>query len=124
VTRPLNILAVDDEIAVARSLSFALAGPGRMLSTAGNGEEALARIAEPPPVDVVITDNNMPRLSGLELVRRLRADGFSGRIVVLSAFLTEENRKAYHELKVDRMISKPFDLAELREAITALAPAA
>jgi CheY-like chemotaxis protein len=122
--RPLNILAVDDEVSVAKSLSFVLAGPGRTLSTAGNGEEALARIAEPPPVDVIITDNNMPRLSGLELVRCLRAKGFPGRIVVLSAHLTEENRRAYGELKVDRMLAKPFDVAQLRGVIEELAPAA
>jgi CheY-like chemotaxis protein len=124
VARALNILAVDDEISVAKSLKFVLSGPGRTLSTAGNGEEALARIAEPPPVDVLITDNNMPRLSGLELVRRLRAVGFPGRIVVLSAHLTAENRRAYDELKVDRMLAKPFDVQELRDAIKALEPAA
>jgi CheY-like chemotaxis protein len=124
MTRPLNILTVDDEISVAKSLSFVLAGPGRTLSTASNGVEALARVAEPPPVDVVITDNNMPKISGLELVRRLRADGFPGRIVVLSAHLTEENRRAYDELKVDRMLPKPFDVAELRGVIEDLAPAA
>lgn len=119
-----NILAVDDEPSVTKSLSFVLAGPGRVLRTAADGEEALERLAEPPPVDVVITDNNMPKLSGLELVRRLRADGYSGRIVVLSAHLTEENRRAYDELKVDKMIAKPFDVSELRRAINALAPAA
>lgn len=119
-----NILAVDDEPSVTKSLSFVLAGPGRTLRTAADGQEALQRLAEPPPVDVLITDNNMPNLSGLELVRRLRADGFSGRIVVLSAHLTDENRRAYDELKVDKMLAKPFDVAELRRAINALAPAA
>jgi len=124
VRRPFNILAVDDEPSVAKSLSFVLAGPGRTLSTASNGEEALARVAEPPPVDVIITDNNMPKVSGLELVRRLRADGFPGRIVVLSAYLTDENRKAYDELHVDRLVEKPFDIMKLREVIAELAPAA
>ena len=122
--RPLSILAVDDEISVTTSLSFILSGPGRTLSTADNGEQALERLAEPPPVDVIITDNNMPKISGLEFVKRLRASGFPGRIVVLSAHLTEENRRAYSEMKVDRMLPKPFDVAELREAIDALAPAA
>ena len=76
------------------------------------------------PFDVVITDNNMPRMSGLELVRRLREENFSGKIVVLSAFLTEENRKAYADLQVDRMLAKPFDLGQLRETIDAVSGAA
>ena len=66
----------------------------------------------------------MPHLSGLELVRRLRADNFRGKIVVLSAFLTDENRRAYAELNVDRMLAKPFDVRELRAAIDSLEKAA
>jgi DNA-binding response OmpR family regulator len=66
----------------------------------------------------------MPRVSGLEFVRRLRAKNFGGKIVVLSAYLTEENRRAYMELKVDKMLAKPFDVRELREAIDNVAKAA
>jgi DNA-binding response OmpR family regulator len=66
----------------------------------------------------------MPGLSGLELVRRLRVDGFAGKIVVLSAHLTDENRRAYCELKVDGLVEKPFDVRKLREVINTLAPSA
>lgn len=120
----MNILAVDDEPSVGTSLSFALAGPGRRLATACNGEEALAKIAEPPPFDIVITDHNMPRVSGLDLVKRLRADRFAGKIVVLSAHLTEDNRRLYAELTVDSMIDKPFDVRKIRDVIDALGRAA
>jgi CheY-like chemotaxis protein len=114
----LHILAVDDEPSVAYSLSFVLGGPACALTTACDGEEALARIAAHcPPFDVVITDNNMPRLSGLELVRRLRAENFGGKIVVLSAHLSDDNRRAYTELHVDTMLAKPFNIRELRAAI-------
>src|SRR5947209_3996602 len=94
---PLKILAVDDEPAVAQSVSFALAGPSRHLTLADGGEQALQRLVSdvPPPFDVVITDNNMPGMSGLELVRHLRQRGFEGKIVVLSAHLTDENRRIY-----------------------------
>jgi CheY-like chemotaxis protein len=122
---PLNILAVDDEPSVAHSLSFVLGGPSRRLTTAADGDEALQKVASGrPPFDVIITDNNMPRVSGLELVRRLRADHFGGRIVVLSAHLTEENRRAYTELKVDQMLAKPFNVSELREVVDRLGRAA
>lgn len=116
-----NILTVDDEPSVAQSLSFALDGPARMLTAAFDGDEALARIdTHSPPFDLIITDNNMPRVSGLELVRLLRARNFGGKIVVLSAYLSEEIRCAYKELSVDTMLPKPFDLGELRKVINSL----
>jgi two-component system, chemotaxis family, chemotaxis protein CheY len=121
----LNILAVDDEPSVASSLKFVLAGAERQLTTAGDGDEALERVAaNHPPFDVVITDNNMPRMSGLELVRRLREENFAGKIVVLSAHLSDENRRAYEALHVDEMIPKPFDIGHLRETIDRLSQAA
>lgn len=120
-----NILTVDDEPSVAQSLSFVLNGPARRLTAAFDGDEALARIAtHSPPFDLIITDNNMPRISGLELVRRLRAQNFGGKILVLSAYLSEENRRAYEELSVDTMMPKPFSVGELREVVDGLATAA
>src|SRR6202521_1069893 len=65
--------------------------------------------------------NNMPRMTGLELVRRLRDAAFSGKILVLSAHLSAENRAAYDALGVDGMIPKPFDLHQLRALIRQIA---
>jgi two-component system response regulator YesN len=66
----------------------------------------------------------MPKVSGIELVQRLRAENFGGKIIVLSAHLTDENRRAYAELSVDTMLTKPFDVQELREVIDTLTKAA
>ena len=66
----------------------------------------------------------MPKMSGIELVRRLRGVNFGGKILVLSAHLTDENRRAYAELKVDTMLTKPFDVQELRDVIDTLAKVA
>ena len=88
----LRILTVEDETAVARLLALILCGPRCKVTSVGDGAEALAKIAASPrPYDIVITDHKMPRLTGLEFVRELRAQGFGGNIVVLSAFLNEEN---------------------------------
>ena len=123
--KPLNILTVDDEFPVAHALSFALSTPARQLTLAFDGDEALAKIAEhSAPFDVVIIDHKMPKVSGIELVQQLRAGNFSGKIIVLSAHLTEENRRAYAELKVDAMVTKPFDVYELREVVDNLAKVA
>jgi DNA-binding response OmpR family regulator len=119
--RFLNILAVEDETAVAQLLALVLGGPNCKVATASNGEKALAKIdASKNRFDVVITDHRMPRVSGLELVRELRARKFEGKVVVLSAHLAEDNIKAYQKLGVNMLISKPFDVAELRRTIDAL----
>ena len=62
----------------------------------------------------------MPRMGGLELVRRLRTRNFEGKILVLSAHLADEDIEAYEELGVDMMMSKPFDFAEIQNAVAVL----
>ena len=117
----LRILAVEDEAAVAQLLSLVLGGPTSKVTHVCNGEEALAKIAaDAQPFDIVITDHNMPKMTGLQLVGKLRAGQFSGKIVVLSAHLTQENVQAYTKLNVDLMLSKPFDVNDLRKRIDAL----
>jgi CheY-like chemotaxis protein len=112
---PLNILIVEDEPSIVSAIRFSLAGPNRALSSAGNGAEALARIEkQDPPFDVILTDNNMPKLNGLELVRRLRQQNFAGKIVVVSAHLSPEMQETYKGLRVDGMLPKPFNVDDLR----------
>ena len=72
------------------------------------------------PFDIIITDHHMPRMNGLDLVRRLRMRKFAGKIIVLSASLTKENIRAYEELEVDMMLAKPFDVGELQLAMDLL----
>ena len=119
---PLNILLAEDERSVAFSIAFALKPDGHRIEIVSDGEEALATlILERGVFDLLITDNNMPRMTGLELVRRLRDAAFSGKILVLSAHLSAENRAAYDALGVDGMIPKPFDLHQLRTVIRQIA---
>lgn len=116
--KPLKILSVDDEFRVAHALAFALSNPDRKLTLAFSADEALIKVSNhSESFDVVIIDHKMPNMSGVELVRRLRAANFAGRIIILSAHLTDENRCAYTELKVDMMLTKPFDVHQLREVV-------
>ena len=119
-SRPLNILSVDDEFRVAHALAFALCNPARKLTLAFSADEALSKVND-NHFDVVIVDHKMPEVSGVEFVQRLRDVQFSGKIIVLSAHLTDDNRRAYAELKVDTMLTKPFDVHELRELMDSLA---
>ena len=117
----LRILVVEDEKAVAHMIAMVLGGPAAKVTRARNGWEALIKIGVTArPFDVVITDHRMPRMTGLELVRRLRGQNFGGKILVLSAYLSDEVIHEYDELKVDMMMTKPFDLDELQEAMAIL----
>jgi CheY-like chemotaxis protein len=117
----LRILTVEDEPAVAQMVALLLGGPGAKITNACDGWMALMKIgAAAEPFDVIITDHRMPRMNGLDLVRRLRVQKFAGKIIVLSAHLTPENIKAYEELQVDMMFAKPFDVGELQLAMDLL----
>src|SRR5256886_9256772 len=117
----MQILVVEDEKAVAHMIAMVLGGPAAKAVRARNGWEALIKIgATARPFDVVITDHRMPRMTGLELVRQLRAQSFGGKILVLSAHLSDDDIRAYEELSVDMMMSKPFDFDELQEAMAVL----
>ncbi len=118
---PLQILVVEDEKAIAHMIAMILGGPASKVARARSGWEALIKIgATARPFDVVITDHRMPRMTGLQLVRRLRTQNFGGKILVLSAHLADEDIRAYEELRVDMMMSKPFDFDELQQAMAVL----
>jgi CheY-like chemotaxis protein len=117
----LRILVVEDEKAVGHMIAMVLGGPASKVTRAMNGWEALIKIGVTArPFDVIITDHRMPRMTGLELVRRLRTQNFGGKIFVLSAYLSDEVIREYNELKVDMMMTKPFDFDELQEAMAFL----
>ncbi len=118
---PLHILAVEDEKAIAQMLAVVLGGPAAKVTRASDGWEALIKIgASSKPFDLVITDHRMPRVGGLDLVKRLRERQFGGKILVLSAHLSDEDIQSYENLEVDMMMSKPFDFAEIENAVAAL----
>jgi len=117
----MQILVVEDEKAVAHMIAMVLGGPAAKVVKARNGWEALIKIgATARPFDVVITDHRMPRMGGLQLVRQLRTQNFGGKILVLSAHLSDEDIRAYEDLSVDMMMSKSFDFDELQQAMAVL----
>jgi two-component system, chemotaxis family, chemotaxis protein CheY len=118
MSSPLNILLAEDERSVAFSISFALKADGHKVEIVSDGGEALSELTRKSGAfDVLITDHSMPRMNGVELVKRLRDTSFRGKILVLSAHLSAENVAAYVALGVDMMIPKPFDVHLLRAAI-------
>ena len=118
----LKILAVDDEPSITESIRFIFDWPRYEVTGVQDGGDALARLeANSGCYDVVITDQKMPHVTGVELVRELRKRRFAGKIMVLSAHLSCEVRNAYEQLDVHVMLEKPFNIHELRRAVDSLA---
>jgi two-component system response regulator QseB len=114
-------LLAEDERSVAFSISFALKADGHKIEIVSDGEEALSELTRKPRAfDLLVTDHSMPRMNGVELVKRLRDTAFRGKIVILSAHLSAENVAAYIALGVDMLIPKPFDVHLLRAAISGI----
>jgi CheY-like chemotaxis protein len=114
----LRILAVDNEPSVTFSLRHIFNGSRYEFSAVENGDAALSRIdSGSEQYDVVIVDQKMPHMSGLELVTEMRKRGITSKIMVLSADLEPEVRAAYERMDVYLVFPKPFDVSELRSAI-------
>ena len=119
---PLRILAVDNEPSVTLSLKYVFATPRYELTCVESGYAALARLAaNSEPYDVIIVDQKMPNLTGVELVGALRDRGINGKIIVISAHLSSEVRDDYERMDVHEMFAKPFNVVELRSAVDRLA---
>jgi DNA-binding response OmpR family regulator len=115
--RASRILLVDDERAILTLLSYPLRKDGYEVVQAGDGSEALDRFAE-GHFDLVVLDVMMPRLDGLEVCRRLRAQS-AVPIIMLTAKAEEIDKVLGLELGADDYITKPFSLREFRSRVKA-----
>jgi two-component system, OmpR family, response regulator MprA len=117
----MTILVVDDDQAVREALRRALTLQGYAVSLAADGEEALATLsANGSTVDLLIVDILMPLLDGIEVTRRLRADGSAIPILMLTARDQVADRVAGLEAGADDYLVKPFALEELVARVRAL----
>jgi len=115
---PLRILSVDDEVSVATSLRFVFAGPRYQVTCANNGRSALAELdMAPDSYDVIIVDQKMPNLSGVEFVEAIRQRGITSKIIVVSAHLSMEVCEAYEKMNVSAIVPKPFNVEQLRSVV-------
>jgi two-component system, OmpR family, response regulator len=99
-------------------LAFALTKAGHSVIEAGDGEEAIAAVAARAP-DLVVLDINMPKMDGLEVCRRLRADS-DLPILFLSSRDDEIDRVLGIELGADDYVVKPFSPREVVARVTAI----
>ena len=111
-------LVVDDEIHIVRVVAIKLRNNGFDVTTAENGAIALD-IAKQDKPDIIVTDFQMPVMTGLELIENLRADEQTKDIPVIMltarGFAIEEDKR--QELKISACLSKPFSPREVLQTI-------
>jgi len=112
------VLAVDDEAGILRLIKLELSSQGFRVVVAEDGAEAL-RIAEQQRPDIVVLDIIMPRMSGLEVMRRLR-ERTSVPVILLSAKDHDEDKVRGLEMGADDYLAKPFNPEELSARVRAV----
>lgn len=117
----MKVLLVEDEKNIVRIVSYNLEREGYSVTTARDGEEALEKVRKETP-DLVLLDLMLPKKSGLEVCRALRADPKTAHlpIVMLTAKGEEADRVVGLELGADDYISKPFSPRELVARVRAV----
>lgn len=109
---PLNVLVVDDEPAIRRFLRTSLGAEGYEVVEAEDGAGALAAIRG-GRIDVLVLDLGLPDMDGLQVVSRLRDQGSTIPIVVLSSRTNESAKVQALDLGADDYVTKPFGVEEL-----------
>ncbi len=115
-----HILIVDDEPNIVLSLEFLMRQAGYRVSTAGDGEQALAAVASEPP-DLILLDVNMPRKNGYEVCEALKGDPASAaiKVVMLTAKGRDIEREKGLALGADDYLTKPFATQEIVTVVSA-----
>lgn len=113
----VRVLIVDDDRIVRRIVFTKLFGLGYSVTEAGDGQDALERLANSRVPDLLITDQLMPRIDGLQLIRALRKSPDSDRatlpVIMLTSKSGEQDIIEGLEAGLDDYVSKPFSPDEL-----------
>lgn len=107
-----RVLVVDDEPSIVDAVATSLRYEGFEVDVAVTGRDALSLAQDDPP-DLVILDVMLPGLDGLEVTRRLRADGVDVPILFVTARDTLDDKLAGLTIGGDDYVTKPFALAEV-----------
>ena len=120
--RCATVLLAEDDPDVAGLVQHVLEADGYRVELVCDGAEALARFEECCP-DLVVLDVMMPRMTGFEVLARLRELEDEGRrvpVIILSARVSQEDIVKGFELGVSDYVTKPFMIGELRARVAAL----
>ncbi|MCM2252071.1 MAG: response regulator transcription factor [Ramlibacter sp.] len=115
----MRLLLIEDDAALRLGLARQLEAEGYRVDQAADGEDGLFQARE-YPVDLAIVDLGLPKLNGLAVVQRLRADGRTLPILILTARGSWQDKVAGLEAGADDYLVKPFEYPELAARVKAL----
>ena len=119
--RPPVVLVAEDDADILELIAHRLATAGYDVVTVPDGEQAL-RVARERRPDLAVLDVTMPKLTGYDVTRALRADDRTSRmpVILLTARVQESDVAAGLDAGADDYIRKPFSAAELRDRVAEL----
>ena len=115
-----TILFVEDNLALAQCLCIELETEGFVVETTPDGAQALRRLRQPEPVDLVLLDWDLPDFSGLELLQVMRKNNYTQPVMMLSAHDAVDHKVLALQSGADNYLAKPFSFDELQARIGAL----
>src|SRR5215217_3915042 len=115
----MRILLVEDDISLAQFIRKGLQEEQYAVDLAADGQEGL-ELASLGPYDLVILDVMLPKLDGLTVCRRLRAQGKTTPVLLLTARNTVQDKISGFDTGADQYLTKPFSFTELLARVRAL----
>ena len=116
----IRVLIADDSETILLLLRTRLEMEGYEVITAADGVEVIEAVARGPAPDILLLDAMMPRVSGVDALRQLRADGVDTPALIVSAHQDEMDAGAPAEIEVQGYIAKPIDFDRLFGCIAEL----
>ena len=116
-----NILLIDDEELVTKSVEKILAKQGYKVFSCNNGKDAI-EIAKKQPLDLIISDIRMPDMTGIEAIKKIRTL-FQSKAqkpvpeILITGYAEDQANQEAEDLKVAEYIYKPFDLRDFLECV-------
>ncbi|HEX2545498.1 MAG TPA: response regulator transcription factor [Ramlibacter sp.] len=115
----MRLLLIEDDAALRLGLARQLEGEGYRVDQASDGDEGLF-LAREYPFDLAIVDLGLPKVNGLTIVQRLRAEGRTMPLLILTARSSWQDKVAGLEAGADDYVVKPFEYPELAARVKAL----
>jgi DNA-binding response OmpR family regulator len=115
----MKILIAEDEIPLANSLKKSLVEEGHQALIANDGEEAI-RLIDQNKFDVIVLDWKMPKLTGIDVLKKLKTYSYKPPIILLTALSRVSNKVEALDLGADDYLTKPFSFEELIARIKAV----
>jgi DNA-binding response OmpR family regulator len=111
-----RVLVVDDDFHIRKLIAGSLSGADYRVDTAKDGAEAWEALND-ASYTLLITDHDMPRMTGFELIRKLRSANMALAVVLVSGAMPIEEIERHPALRIRAMLAKPFNILELLDTV-------